>query len=114
MSYKRRLKRRHLIYYLSIFNRENDRLVGQLVDITTRGLMLTCERPLDDGIEFKMRMLLPDVIDGDNQINFDAKSVWCEKDINPNFFAVGFEFTSINRKTLNTIENLIQDFSFLD
>lgn len=114
MPDKRQVKRRHLIYYLSIFERSTDRLVGQLVDITTRGFMLTSENPLESGLRMELRMVLPDVIDGDNQITFDAVSVWCKKDINPNFYAIGFEFESVSPKTLTIVENLIQEFSFLD
>ena len=114
MPDKRKVKRRHLIYYLSIIERSTDRLVGQLVDITTRGVMLTSEKPIESGLHMELRMVLPDVIDGDNQITFDAVSVWCKKDINPNFYAIGFEFESITPKTMSIVENLIQEFSFLD
>ncbi len=114
MPEKRKVKRRHLIYYLSIFDRSNDHLVGQLVDITTRGFMLTSEAPIESGLRMELRMVLPDVIEGDNQITFDAVSVWCKTDINPNFYAIGFEFENIAPKNLAIIENLIQEFSFLD
>ncbi len=114
MSEQRKVRRRHLIYYLSIFDRETDRLVGQLVDITTRGFMLTTENPIKTGVHMALRMVLPDVIEGDNQIAFDAVSVWCKTDVNPNFYAIGFEFESIAPKNMTIIENLIQEFSFLD
>ncbi len=111
---KRTIKRRHLIYYLSVFDKKEDQLVGQLVDISTRGIMLTSENPIEKGKEFELRMVLPDVIEGDNQISFEAKSVWCEKDVNPYFYGIGLEFTEISRKTMSIIESLIQDFSFLE
>jgi hypothetical protein len=114
MSDKRRLKRRHLIYYLSVFDNETGQLLGQLVDITTRGIMVTSERPIPLGERHTIRMVLPDIIDGNNQIVFKAESVWCEKDINPNFYAIGFELADISKRDINIIENLIQDFSFLD
>ncbi len=114
MPDKRKLKRRHLIYYLSVFNKETGELLGQLVDITTRGIMLTSENPVEKNIPYELRMVLPDIIDGNNQITFEARSIWCEKDVNPNFYAIGFEFIHVTPKTAAIIESLIQDFSFLD
>lgn len=37
----RTLKRRHLIFYLEVFNEDNDELLGHVVDITTKGIKLT-------------------------------------------------------------------------
>lgn len=114
MCDKRKVKRRHLIYYLSVFEQDTNRLIGQLVDITTRGFMLTSENSMETGVHLKLRMVLPDVIEGDNHIMFEATSVWCKKDVNPNFWAIGFEYDNVSPKTTAIIDNLIQEFSFLD
>jgi hypothetical protein len=55
----RSLKRRHLIYYLRVFDRSSGKLVGHLVDVTTQGMMLISEAPLPDEAEFELRMDLP-------------------------------------------------------
>ena len=39
MDERRRLKRRHLIYYLRVFNQATDQLIGHLVDLTTEGTL---------------------------------------------------------------------------
>ncbi len=112
MSEKRKLKRRHLIYYLSVYDRNTEELVGQLVDITTEGIMLTSEKPMEPGVDLALKMNLPEEINGNNHITFDAKSLWCKKDVNPNFFAIGLEFIDISRREIRIIENLIYEFSF--
>jgi hypothetical protein len=43
MPEKRKLKRRQLIYYLRVLDRDSGALVGRLVDITTEGVMLLSE-----------------------------------------------------------------------
>lgn len=111
---KRKLKRKQLIYYLSIFDRNSGYLVGQLVDITVRGVMLTSEHPIEPDTQIQLRMVLPDVIEGNNQIVFDVRSLWCQRDINPNFYDIGCEFTRISDKAKRIIESLTQEFSFIN
>lgn len=114
MNECRRLKRRHLIYYLRVFNRETDQLLGHLVDITEEGLMLISEHPIEMGITFQMRMLLPSNIGGMESWEFDAISRWCRKDINPDFFDSGFQLNDTDVKDLTVIRNLIRGFGFQD
>ncbi|OQY59035.1 MAG: hypothetical protein B6245_08700 [Desulfobacteraceae bacterium 4572_88] len=109
---KRRAKRKQLFYYLSVFDRNTHERVGQLVNITTRGLMLTSENFVKPDIVFQLRMTLPQEIKGEEEISFDARSCWCKKGINPDFYDIGFELTDISKKNVRIIENLIYEFSF--
>ncbi len=83
MSDRRTLHRRHLIYYLKVLDRETEELLGHLVDITEEGLMIVSENCLKEGKLMKMKMLLPREIEEKEQIEFDARSMWCRKDVNP-------------------------------
>ncbi len=112
MANKRRLKRRDLIYYLSIFDRNTNQFVGQLVNITTEGIMLIAENPVKPNLCFEFRMVLPEKIDGRDEILFDAKSLWCKKDVNPSFYDVGFQIEKVELKDVERIQSLIHEFSF--
>lgn len=114
MAEKRKSKRRHLIYYLKVYDRTTGQLIGQIGDITTEGIMLITESPIDPNRLFQFRMLLPEEIEGKKEIYFDAKSLWCNKDINPNFYNVGFKMINISMKQIDIIKNLIYDYSFND
>jgi len=114
MSDKRSAKRRNIIYYLRLYDRSTDELIGQLVDITTGGLKLVCETPLTLDTPYSVRMVLPEPINGKNEIFFDIKSIWCKKDVNPNFYGVGFHYEHIAEEDLEIIQGLIYDFSFND
>ncbi len=109
---KRSKKRKRLIYYLSVFDRNTDEFIGQLVDITTEGMMLTCEAPVKENTLFQIRMVLPEIIEGSKYVMFDAMSLWNKKDVNPNFHLIGFKFTNISQRAVNVIESLIYEFSF--
>lgn len=114
MIEKRKMKRRHLIYYLSLFEGNSDHLVGQLVDLTTEGLMITSENPVPPGTEVKLRMVLPEEIRGKNSLSFEAISRYYRRDVNPNFYVIGFSVKEISDVDIKIIETLIQGFSFLD
>ncbi len=82
------------------------------MDITTEGMMLLSEQPIETGRTLQFRMLLPAEIHSSAQIAFDAFGLWCKKDINPDFYATGFEFREITLKDVEVIEKLIDDFGF--
>lgn len=114
MVEKRRAKRRHIIYYLRVFDQNNDQLVGQLVDITTSGMKLVSENSIEPDTYYELRMVLPEEIDKKKEITFAVKSMWCKRDVNPNFYSIGFEFEDIATEDINIVKNLIYDFSFRD
>jgi hypothetical protein len=111
---KRKLKRRHLIYYLRVFDKNNDQLIGHLIDITTEGVMLISEKPIKPNSDFQARMVLPTGIEGHKPVLFDARSVWCHRDVNPHFYATGFQLTGISQEDVETINRLIDKFGFRD
>lgn len=114
MENKRRLKRRHLIYYLRVFDQTNGQLIGHLVDITKEGLMLISEVPLSMDQTYHFRMVLPSEILSKVELDFVATVVWCKKDINPDFYATGFKLVSISEDDLVVIESLIHRYGFND
>ena len=82
------MKRRHLIYYLRVFDSKNDSLVGHVIDITTEGIKLFNEKPIEPGKEFKFRMALPEFIKENVEIEFDK----IRKQFNANLKNKEFEY----------------------
>ncbi len=113
MPERRKLKRRHLIYYLRVFDRATGRLLGHLVDLTPDGMMMMSERPVRVGRAVGLRMVLPGS-SGEQTVEFEATSRWTSRDVNPDFYDTGFELAKISRKHLAQIETLIDDFGFRD
>jgi hypothetical protein len=107
----RELKRRQLIYNLRVSDRLSNELVGLLVDITKKGVMLLSEGPISTGKDFHLKLNLPTDMEGQKEIPFEAKSVWCQKDIDPDMYATGFQLIDLPEGDIATIERLIQDFA---
>ena len=114
MLEKRKIKRRHLIYYLRVFDRNTDTLMGHLVDIASEGILLISERSVETDQIFQLKMVLPAEILGKEQLHFDARCVRCQKDKNSDLFNIGFQLQKVSRNHFFVIEQLIDDLVFRD
>jgi hypothetical protein len=109
---QRKVERRHLIYYLRVYNAKTGALLGNLVDISTRGIMLVSDNPLPVNEDVLLRMVLPDNVEGSREVEFEAVSRWCKNDINPDFFDTGFELTDPTSNFLEVVDKLVEDCLF--
>lgn len=107
---KRQIERRHLIYYLRVWDTESDRLLGHLADVSTEGLMTVGETPVETEREFDLKMLLPSVTGDAEPLVFKAKSCWSSNDVNQQFYDTGFQFTEISPQTIERIQLLIEEY----
>ena len=110
----RSLKRRHLIYYLEVYDDDTGELLGNLVDITTEGLKLVSKKPLEAKKVFNMRMHLPEGYFAENVLLFQGKSLWSSNDVNPDFYDTGFNAPDLDSKVKNMIMSLIDLIGFND
>lgn len=111
---KRAVKRRHLIYYLRVFDRRTDQILGHLVDITPEGAKLISESPIPTAERYQLRMMLPAEIFGRDHLDFEAESLWSNQDINPDFYDTGFRLHRIEARDALVIAHLIDEYGFRD
>lgn len=96
MAERRREKRKQLIFYLKIFDKYSDELIGHLSDITTDGFKLISEKPVDIDQPFNLKMNLSKKTVGGELIYFNAISMWCRKNEQlSDFYDVGFQFVDL-------------------
>lgn len=108
---KRDLKRHYLIYYLRVFNRETGEVLGHLVDITTKGVMILRDSPIDVGGNYSMRLRWRSN-DGKLRIaDFEGICRWSRPDVNPDFYGAGFAITSASPEHIEAIRTLIHELS---
>jgi hypothetical protein len=111
---RRKLKRRHVIFYSRVFDRKSGALLGHLMDITVEGLMLISDYPLETGITYHLRMDLPEDVMAKAYLTFDALCLWCRPDINPAFYNAGFKVLDMQQDDVDLIENMIDEYGFRD
>lgn len=111
-SNKRTPKRKNLIFYPEVHDLDDPSFSGNMIDISTSGIMLSLEKDIRSGVKFQFELILPDVIDGIERIRFSARSKWCKEDINPDYFAAGFEFEEIEDEAEEIIVKMMYEYGF--
>ena len=111
---RRRIKRRHLIYYLRVTDSNTGNLMGHLVDINTQGIMLMSEEQIEPGTVFSMSASWHNLDQKEESVQFKAESRWCKKDVNPTFYLTGYKLMDVSYEAFGTIQDLIEDLGFDD
>lgn len=111
---QRKIPRRHLIFYLRVFERETGLQIGSLVDITSEGIMLVSERALEIGQVYQLRMELPAEVFPQGRLDFDAQCLWSGNDVNPQFFDSGFKLLDTDEEAVLCIHYLIEMYGFAE
>lgn len=112
MDGKRTLKRRHLIYYLEVFDEESGELLGHLVDITTRGMKLVSKKAVATDRDYNLRMTLPEGYFREKVIHFQGRALWSGNDVNADFYDTGFEVPDLDKEVRTIIIKLINWLGF--
>jgi c-di-GMP-binding flagellar brake protein YcgR len=113
-SDRRSSKRRHLIYYLRVWQLENNIPLGQVIDINSKGMMLIGEKPVPTGEKLNLKIHLPDSEGEEKFLTFSATCRWSNKDVNTAFYDSGFEFAEQPSETIATLQQVIDQYGFSD
>lgn len=108
---KRSLERRHLVYYLRVWDVDEDKLIGHLADVSVNGFLIVGEEKISVDREFNLKMLLPSSAESAEPLQFKANSCWSTNDVNKQFFDTGFQFTEISDETRKRLMEIIEEYS---
>lgn len=101
---RRRVQRRYLLFFTRIFDRLTGELVGNLADITPQGAMIIAEKPLEVGKHLRLRMDLPEGFGfSKSHLAFEGRSVWCQPDVQPPLWNIGFELENVSEDDIPVI-----------
>ena len=114
MRDKRKLKRRHLIYYLHVQERASGAPIGSLVDISTEGIMIMREQPIELGTMLELKIMLESEMNDKQFLCFDAKVLRCEKSINGTNYDIGCKLLNLSDEDFREIEIIIDELGFQD
>ncbi len=120
MENRRGKERHHLVHFLRIFDRDTGEEIGNMVNITLEGLRLVGQAPIDKGASHRLRMDFPqefigkeyadrlEIFMGRGHVEFDGTCKWCDVDINPELYAIGFQLQNISKDDKRVLEELIE------
>ncbi len=108
---QRKLERRNFILDLEIIDRDTDQVVGDLGDITTEGIMLVSDQPVEEDKLFHFKITLPAEAGECLDIVFDAKSIHCRKTVHESIFTTGFTIENLDQNNLKNITHIIEKYA---
>lgn len=113
MKERRKQERKNLVAYTQVYDLYSGNLLGYLGDLTFLGAMIITEKPIPPNTEFTLSFELPEIPDTRAvRISIESRSAWCEKDLSPQFYNVGFEFKEVSVKQKAIIEAIIEHYQF--
>lgn len=72
------------------------------------------ESPIETEKVFQLKMELQTKLNEKEYLNFDARSIWCKNDINPDFYDTGFQLLNVTQEDFRSIEDIIDELGFRD
>ncbi len=113
MEEHRRLKRQLLRYYLWVFNKEDNSLMGHVGDISTEGVMLVSKKLIEVGTVFQFRMEPSGFkMKESKDVECSGTCVWSKGDTDPNFFIAGFKLNKLKEADNKFICKLVSEAKY--
>jgi hypothetical protein len=107
----RKLERREINQTIDITDVINGGKFGELINITTEGLMVMTEREIPTQSIYQLSLKLPVELHGSITVELGADCLWCRKDENFHRFWAGFQIIDASDNAVKQIEELIEAYS---
>jgi hypothetical protein len=113
MQERRKAQRKNLMAYTQVFDLYGGYLLGYLGDLHLQGAMVIGQRFMEENTELTLAIELPELPDTfTSRITIPSRTAWCQQDISPEFFNVGFEFKKVTPEQARMIEAIMNNYEF--
>lgn len=113
MRERRKQERKNLVAYTQVYDIYGGFLIGYLGDLSVQGAMVITEKSMESGQEITLGIEVPELPNiKATRMSLAARVAWCEPDISPQFFNVGFEFKQVTSQQMNLIQTIIANYEF--
>ncbi len=113
MEERRKLSRKYLMAFSSVLDNNSGMLLGYLCDLTLDGLMVISKVPKNAENEIELYIELPDTPKFSRKsLKIKTRIIWCEADIDPRLYNVGFQFVNLAEEDKPIIEQMIESYEF--
>ncbi len=113
MKERRKEERKSLMAYTQVFDLYGGFLLGYLGDLHLHGAMIIGDKFMKENTELTVSIELPDLPNINAvRMTMPVRVVWCQQDLSPQFFNIGFEFKEVSEEQKTTIGAIIQNYEF--
>lgn len=106
---RRAYERYSVEFYICVYNRDTNALVGHVVDISLGGMQLLSEMPVASNRQFRFIMEASLESGRKESIEFEARSVWQAEDLNPGFYNAGFQFLALSPAAARSVQAIAEE-----
>ncbi len=99
---KRRKQRQEFRGGLDVVDPDTDQFIGRLTNLTSSGMRLVADYPVQIGTVLSVDIELPQPEDGRSRIDVRMQCRWCHRAVGESYFEAGFRFvnTTFRQKLL--------------
>lgn len=113
MKERRKEERKSLMAYTQVFDLYGGFLLGYLGDLNLHGAMVIGDKTLAEDTELTISIEMPELPNiKAMRMTIPVRVVWCQPDLSPQFFNIGFEFKEVSGEQKTMIEAIIQNYEF--
>lgn len=110
----RNKQRMHFSCQLTVVDRITDQTIGQVVDMTTEGIMICGENKIDTNRNLYLSIELPEEIKGRTSIQFSALSRWWKKADTSGIYYAGLTLKNLEKPDIEIIQCLNDKYGTTD
>jgi hypothetical protein len=115
MAERRRAQRQKISYYLQVMDSATQKILGNLADISTVGIMIDGRQAMPAGQEILVRMDTTPEVANVLHIDFTARVKWCQVDnFKPGIFDIGLEIVSISPANAEVLGRIAEKYGSHD
>ena len=113
MKERRKQERKNLVAYTQVFDLYGGNLLGYLGDLTLSGAMIISEKPMNPDTEITLAFELPELLEcRAMRMSMAARVAWCQQDLSPQYYNIGFEFKGVTTEQHSIIDAIIKNYEF--
>ncbi len=87
--------RKNTPHVIKTYDAESGSYMGRVVDITADGMMLITKDLCTVGRTFRLRIILPVMMQHRNDVVVETRVIWSEPDTNPSYCKIGLTFVNL-------------------
>jgi hypothetical protein len=106
----RQLARNNFIHNFSVIEQQTGVEIGDLADITIKGVMLICDRAIETDRDYMLELAPDGKITKGTKIDFSARAIRCTEIEIQDIFSVGFIINKIDKISKDSLNALIEEY----
>ncbi len=114
MVEQRNIAREQLDFNPTVFDRDTNEIVGQIIDMSPDGMRLFSDQPLALNRVYRLRKILPIPALGKTHVDFEAVGVWREESLDAgrfNYWEMGIRVLNASTAFRFVIQKMVNNYS---